>query len=190
MGYVSVAFHTPSFIEVDIAPELEVLPIPERDLDRSQGLLEHFHAFVFLLDREFEHDSIMNLILNLEFHAFIASIATDEVGCDIDGGRNGALDVEVPCLPFQIFSFISGSHVKGLTETPWIDEITWVIDGLLASDEILPGHREGLGLPGFNHLSALDLELLERSLDSGLGLDHQGTGLSASTITCVTSLLG
>ena len=62
MGYVSVAFHTPSFIEVDVTSELEVLPVPKRDLDRSQGLLEHFHAFVLLLDREFEHSRVVAVV--------------------------------------------------------------------------------------------------------------------------------
>ena len=92
MGYVSVAFHTPALIEVDVTSELEVLPVPERDLDRSQGLLEHFHAFVLLLDREFEHNRVVHLVLDLELHPVLASIATDEVGCDIDGLGNCGLD--------------------------------------------------------------------------------------------------
>ena len=50
-------------------------------------------AIHFLFQRRLlSEETYIDLVLNLEFHAFIAAIATDEVGRDIDGLGNCGLD--------------------------------------------------------------------------------------------------
>ena len=57
-------------------------------------------AIHFLFQRRLlSEETYIDLVLNLEFHAFIASIATDEVGRDIDGLGNRGLDQYVTKRP-------------------------------------------------------------------------------------------